>query len=208
MNKSNNGSRGSIVRLCFCVLTFFVILFPAQSRAGEDPWIINPFEKESMPIPGNSGMQHFYGEWWPGAQIDANLFQWMRIHKDGRITYDYYDKPSDPRITTWHFKVLASDPNTVLLAIRFWDDYPPPPQYVYFFWALILREDRFSTKPDMVQNLCRDPRLTDELWAGPTEDLLEFFKVSGFCNPRLTSTAKYPWERWSYGRFFLGQRFE
>ncbi|MHA1598234.1 MAG: hypothetical protein ACTSV1_05885 [Alphaproteobacteria bacterium] len=207
LKKSYNGSRQSIVWLCL-VLVLSVGFASAPSQATEDVWIINPFEKDSLPIPDNSGMEHFYGEWWPGGQADADIFRWMRIHRDGRLTYDYYVKPDDPRITTEHFKVLAFDSKMVLLINRFWDDYPPPPRYVYFFWVLILREDRFDGQPRMVQNLCRYPRMTDDLWAGPTQGILELFKTSKHCNPRLTSTAKYPWERWSYGRFFLNRRFE
>ena len=210
MKSSSSHPRSVFVRFCL-VLAFVVVLFPVPSRAGEDAWIINPFEKDSLPIPGNSGMEHFYGEWWPGGQASAELFQWMRIHRDGRLTYDYYVKPDDPRITTEHFKVLASDPKTVLIAIRFWNDVSPPAEYDYFFWALILREDLIGRSPRMVQNLCdyHDPRFTDDIWAGPTEAILELFKTSTDCNPRLIgSSLKYPWYLWSYGRFFLNKRFE
>ena len=95
---------------------------------------IGPLSGEAHPIPGDAGMDFFYGTWRPGGQVYAEEFRTMTIHRDGRITRDYFKPPIYPADETPEFKVVAESENLVLLIVKRWTG--GVQTYEYTYWAL------------------------------------------------------------------------
>jgi len=79
-------SRPFVLTMLIALLAFILSLPIPVAAEDVRADIDNPFDDEALPIPNIAGMEHFYGEWWPGGQAGADIYQWMRIHRDGRIT--------------------------------------------------------------------------------------------------------------------------
>ncbi len=177
-----------MVKAALAVVVLLALAVPNPARAGS----INPLDKEAPPIPGDQGMEYFYGEWMPGQSPDALVFTSQIFHRGGHVTYEWWspeDHTDDPPEL---FKVVAEDEKTVLLAFRFWNEIID--SIDYRFSSLTLRMYRSRRIPALYLGYCLDDNFGEAEWQMAPEKILAYFRKSRFCNPLLYgANEKYPW---------------
>lgn len=166
---------------------------------------INPLDGKGLPIPGDLGMEYFYGEWMPWQSPDALVFNSATFHRDGYVTYDWKSPEAHTKNPPEQFKAVAWDKKTVLLAAKFWNKIIN--KLDYRFWSLTLRNPENTKIPALYWGSCLDRQFGKTEWQMSADKIFTFFKKSRSCNPLLSgSSKKYPWEVWSPGYFSLVSR--